>query len=721
MNELTLFIIHNPQFITRSLTFHLPTFHLLCKMLLKGNRLILVIVFLAFVEFVTAQTIQSTKTLATQYSNGVDPNAQQYDSQGRPLPKKAKGGDSLQHRDKFADSITIYYRYYDSTRTRSIDSSVNDFYSRFHVPFTNNSISNLGSASKSLLFSPWLKSGWDAGFHQFDTYKFTVENTKFYQTTRPYTELGYLLGSKAEQLINFIHTQNKKSKFNFSLEYRFSNAPGLYRLQNASHNNIRVTTHYQSDNKKYESFFVLISNKHVVSENGGLDSVAKLQNLALGDPYEVPTRLGFATQASRNPFNTTVNTGNTYKETVLLYRHQYDFGKRDSLVTDSVTYQLFYPRFRIQHTLQISSNEYVYKDIFAVDSLYNKYFNYKLPPPYALGLADTVSFKDKWSNIKNEFALITFPDKNNQAQYAKAGIGLQNLTFTGNDSAIKKNYYNLYLLGEYRNRSRNNVYDIEATGQLYLSGLNAGDYAAYISLKRQLSKKIGTLQLGFQNTNRTPSFIYDALTRFPVISHQPFKKENITHLFGVYENPKLAFKLTGDYYLVNNYAYSDSFFTVNQDATLFNVLHIGAEKMFKLSKHLNWYSEVHIQQVTGGAPVNVPFLLTRNRIAFEGNFYTNLFLSTGIEFRYYTNYKADNYSPFTGQFFNQNTFTTSNRPDINLFFNFRIKSFKAFVRVENLNTINTSTGSFDKYSFNAQQYPGTGLTTRLGIWWNFIN
>ena len=206
-----------------------------------------------------------------------------------------------------------------------------------------------------------------------------------------------------------------------------------------------------------------------------------------------------------------------------------------------------------------------------------------------------------------------------------------------------------------------------------------------------------------------------------MITHQPFKKENTTHLFATYDNPKLAFKITGDYYLVNNYAYSDSFFTVNQYATLINVLHIGAEKMFKLSNHINFYSEAHLQQVTGNAPVNVPFLLTRNRIAFEGNFYTNLFLSTGIEIRYYTNFKVDNYSPFTGQFFNQSSFTTSNLPDINVFFNFRIKSFKCFVRVENLNTINISTGSFDKYNFNAQQYPGTGLTTRLGIWWNFIN
>ena len=37
-----------------------------------------------------------------------------------------------------------------------------------------------------------------------------------FQTTRPYTELSYVLGSKAEQLISVTHTQNRKSNANFS-------------------------------------------------------------------------------------------------------------------------------------------------------------------------------------------------------------------------------------------------------------------------------------------------------------------------------------------------------------------------------------------------------------------------------------------------------------------------------------------------------------------------
>jgi len=645
-----------------------------------------------------------------------------YDSQGRPI-KKATGKDSsLQHRDKYADSITIYYRYYDSTRNRTIDSSINDFTTRFPQKYWYNTLGNYGTAANSLLFNPLMTPGWDAGFHQYDMYRFTIENTRFYQTTRPYTELAYLLGNKSEQFINAIHTQNHGSNFNFSLEYRFSNGPGLYKTQNASHNNIRFTIHSQSVNKRYEAFLVLISNKAASSENGGLRNIKQLDSLALGDPFETDTRLGNPTAYYQNPFNTSVNTGNTYTDNTVLFRHQYDFGKKDSLVTDSVTYKLFYARFRLQHTLQISGNTYQFKDNSAVDSIYLQYFS-KVIPPNANAF-DTVTYKDKWSIITNEFSVISFPDKNNQAQFAKAGIAIQTLTGTFGDTGVytHHSYYNAYATGEYRNRARNNVWDIEATGKLYLAGLNAGDYSAYISLRRQLSKKIGYLQLGFQNVNKTPAFIYQPETNFPVLPHSSFNKENIVKLFAAYDNPRQSFRLSGEYFLVNNYTYFDSFFRAKQATSLFNVLHVSAEKKFRLAKHINWYTEIHLQQTTGDAPLHVPFLLTRNRLAFEGNFYTNLFMSTGIEARYYSNYKADNYSPFTGQFFYQSEYTTANRPDVNLFFNFRIKSFKAFIRLENINALSSvQSFSFTHYNYALQQYPMQGMWFRLGIWWNFVN
>src|SRR5206468_6438051 len=112
---------------------------------------------------------------------------------------------------------------------------------------------------------------------------------------------------------------------------------------------------------------------------------------------------------------------------------------------------------------------------------------------------------DTWQNLTNDFAIISFPQKNNLNQFLKLNTGLE--LIKGTVSQFTKNYSNVYTAAEYRNRTRNQLYDVEASGKLYVTGHYAGDYAAYISLKRSLRKNIGSLQLGFQNVNRTPSFI----------------------------------------------------------------------------------------------------------------------------------------------------------------------------------------------------------------------
>lgn len=645
------------------------------------------------------------------WSQGFRPGMGSFSSGGSMMQQMGGGKskmDSLQKRDLYADSITIFYKSFDSTRNRSIDSSINDFTTRFPMPFTHYHLGNFGTAAKSMLFSPMMKTGFDAGFHAFDMYKFTLENTRFYQTTRPYTELGYLLGAKAEQLIDLKHTQNRKSNFNFGFEYRFSNSPGTLKNQNASHNNFRFTSHYQSNNRQYELFFLYISNKSSVSENGGLVDVNKLDSLALNDPYELETRLGRSGAAIRNPFNTSVSTGHLQKDNMLLIRHHYDLGKKDSLVTDSATFKIFYPRFRIEHTLKYQQQLGQFFDN-NVDSLrYVNYFNYRTRN------GQSFQFKDSWKILTNEFALISFPDKSNQSQFLKAAIAIQQISGNFDTiSSIKLN--NIYAFGEYRNRTKNQVWDLEAKGELYLNGFNAGDYSALLSMKRLLGKKIGFLNIGLHNVNRTPSFIFNAESAFPVQNRTGFNKENSIRFFGIYENPAKSVKVSAEYSVVSNYLYFDSFFAAKQEATLFNVFQLGVFKKFSLSKHLNWYTEIHAQKTLGTAPVNLPLFITRNRFAFEGNFYTNLFLSTGLELRYNTPYKADGYSPLLGQFFYQNRQTFSNRPDMHAFLHFRIKSFKGFIRFENLNTL------FSKVNLLSDQYPAQGVWNRIGIWWNFVN
>ncbi len=656
-----------------------------------------------------------------------------YDAQGRAIPaapRSGRGQDSLKHRDNTDDSITIYYRYFDSTRIRVLDSSINDFTTRYPLPASYVTLGNFGTAAHSLLFNPNLKPGFDPGFHSFDIYRFKIEDTRFYQTTRPFTELGYLLGSQGEQMINFTHTQNIKPNFNMALQYRLIISPGEFQNQNTAHNSFRLNGNYQSRNKRYAVYGMYVTNKNQSSENGGIQYDSLINDYRFTKRFGIATRLSGDTLKPQNPFSTQITTGNVYTEGTFLLRQQYDFGQSDSLiVNDTTVIRLFYPRFRLQHTFTYTRQQYEFRDYFTGTDKRQNYADYF--DTTLLNLGDSVLYRDKYSSIINDFSIISFPEKNNLNQFIKASIALENITGTFDTvlhntstfDTIVNRYHNIFLTGEYRNRTRNQKWNLEAIGKLYINGLNNGDYSVQASLKRVISKKIGYLELGFQNVNRSPSFLYSQQTTFPTKLQGSYNKENITRISGSLMNDVKNFGLLGEYYLVSNYLYFNNLVSPAQEGTLFNVLHISGKQKLKLSKVLNLYSEVHFQKTVGNAQLHIPLIFTSNRLSFDGVYYKNMLYSIGVEVRYHTPYNADNYSPFIGQFFYQDNVTINNRPEINGFFDFRIKRFSAFIRVENLNTLGTNTGKLGFYqnNYTAPHYPQQDFWFRLGIWWTFIN
>lgn len=633
------------------------------------------------------------------------------------------GTDSLRHRDKNDDSITITFRYLDSTRNYNLDTVINDFTRRFPVPATHVYLGNVGNATRSLLFSPEMNAGFDPGFHAFDAYKWKMEKVRFFNTTRPYSEINYLLGSRVEQLIELLHTQNIKPNWNFSFSYRLINGPGFFKNQKTNHNSYIFNSRYQSQNLRYNNYFVLLANKMQSSENGGLldtGTVKVIDNPVYKDRFNIPTYIGGDEQFSSNFFSTTINTGNKYSEFTALLRQQYDLGKKDSVVTDSTVIPLFYPRLRFEHTLQYSSNSYAFLDLVADSVYYKKYYDTTLHRPI-----DTFVVRERWKIINNDFSIYQFPDAKNLQQFIRLGLTVQNIS--GELSSGKVSFFNTAGHAEYRNKTRNQLWDIEANGKLFFTGFNAGDYDAHISLQRLLGKKTGTLTLAFENTSRTPSFNFDSRSSFYFLkTAQDFKKENNTHLLAGYYLPVFKLSLTGHYYLVTNYTYLTRYYQLKQETTLFNVLQVDLKKTIKLGKRWNWHAEVYFQQRIGTAEVNLPAIYTRNRIGYEGKLgFKNLNIAFGTEIKYRSSYKADGYSPLLGRFSYQDTATIRNPlPDIAGYLHFRIRTFKGFVRVENLNTarvLKNSGFGFTNNNFIAPNYALPGMQIRLGVYWGFVN
>lgn len=644
----------------------------------------------------------------------------QRENQPRPSPNansdSASKSDNLgfEHRDDAKDSITISFRYLDSIRSIQLDTSINDFYKYFPLPAHQQYLGINGAAGYPLIFSPFVKPGWDAGFHAYDAYRFTLENTRYFKTTKPFTQLGYQLASGKEQMIKILHTQSPRPNLNFGFEYRLVSAPGFFVTQNTNQNNYRLFSNYQGKRKRYAAYFTLVGNTVKNSENGGIRDDSLLYEDNFKKRFTIPVYLGGDKGLQPNPFKSSVNTGNVYKEFTFFLRQSYDIGKKDSVaINDSTTEYLFYPKLRFQHTFTYNTYSYQFKDIVADSALYQQWYDTTLRRSI-----DSLIVTDKWKVVTNDFSLVQFPDTKNAAQFLSAGARLENMTGTFTNGS--RSFYNIVLHGEYRNKTRNRLWDILAKGDFYLAGFNNADYNIYATLSRYLNKKLGNVRVSFNNVNRSPSYIYEAGSSFSFGNTGGYKKENITSIKATAENPFISLAFAN--YLITNYLYFAGFYKTAQYSKVINLMQASASKKIKVSRRWNWYTDVTLQQVDGAAPIKVPFIFTRNRLAYEGVFFKNLNLSTGLELRYYTPYKAYNYSPLMGQFTPQDTLTINNRPDISGFMHFRIKSFTAYLRAENINAVDFANGfSFTRNNFAAPHYVYPGFVFRFGILWNFIN
>jgi hypothetical protein len=636
--------------------------------------------------------------------------------QGRGIGQGSSSKDTIgfEHRDDAKDSITLSYKFLDSLRAIKLDGDIADFNKYLTYPASQQYLGNHGSAAYSLLFSPIAKAGWDAGFHAYDVYMYTLENTKFYKTTKPYSQLNYQLASGKEQLIKILHTQNPMPNFNFGFEYKLINAPGFFVTQNTNHNSYRIFSNYQGKKKRYAAYFALLGNKMKASENGGIINDSLLSNTVYKRRFAIPVNLGGSPDNDPNPFSTTVNTGNIYKNFTFFLRQTYDIGKKDSIIiNDSTTEYLFYSKLRFQHSFTYNSNSFQFRDYLGDSTIYQQWYDTTFKKS-----TDSFVVTDSWKNITNDFSLLQFPDTKNLNQFILAGARLENIK--GTFSSGTKNFYNIILHGEYRNRTRNKLWDILAKGEFYLNGVNSGDYSIYGTLARTFGNRWGNVRLLFNNINRSPSFIYSGISSFNFGNTTSYKKENITIIKVSAENP--LFNLSATNYLIANYLFFSGYYKTDQYSSIINLLQLSASKKFKLTKKWNLYSEVTVQQTDGAAPVKLPLIFTRNRLAYEGLFYKNLNLSTGLEVKYYTAYNAYNYSPVMGQFSPQDTATIRNLPDINLFLHFRIKSFTAYLRAENLNTVSFRDGfGFTNNNFAAPHYAYPGFIFRFGIQWGFVN
>ncbi len=630
------------------------------------------------------------------------------DPMGRPVRDSSNGT----HKDWHDEVSRTTYRRLNSDIVHIPDTGIHTFHRRpFMQPWFRD-LGNPGTPAQNLLFTTENRLGPTLGYHAFDAYAYLIDSLPYYNTNKPYSEFRYQLGSKLEQFMRIMHTQNIKPNWNMAAAYNKINAPGFYRQQRASNDNAYVSSHYQSRNLRYEMFAGLVYNKAKQDENGGIANDSFLTS-EYNDRQTVPVKFqndayGSGGTVQRSP------VVNTWRQSTIFLQHGYTWGRRDTLYNEDSTrfsYRLT-PRFSITHRLEYGGEKHIYKDK-APDSLrYSEFFQNKFVN------TDSVYNTQKWYHVDNRIMLNSFLGKReNQLQFS-VGAGNRYDRFSTEFIVDKLKYSILsnYVTGTLRKEAlQPGQWFYSANALFYVTGDAVGSSLLEANVGKDLGANWGTLSAGIkQEINNAPYNYTSYYNNYDTITAS-FNKESVTRLYATVSSNK--FKLSGGVrnYLISNYIYLNQQQMPDQYTPAFNLLQFWARKM------LVWRSvvldnEIVFQQPTSGAPVNVPTLMGRHQLSIERHIFRSaLKMATGVEVRYHTDYTPAGYSPFFNRYYYQNTYTLTNNPEASVFFNFKIKSFRASLAADQLQQL------LYRNTIVAPGYAMQNFMIRFGFSWILIN
>ncbi len=582
-------------------------------------------------------------------------------------------------------------------------------------PFTEpwyRDLGNLGSPSQNLFFTPEDRFGPTLGYHVFDVYRFHVDSLRYFNTTHPYTEFTYQLGSKLEQMASIMHTQNIKPNWNFAFEYRKINSPGFYKIQRTNDDNLWLTTNYKSKDLHYQVYAAFVYNKQQQDENGGITRGGELSDGKHGDKRTVDV-------AFQKDFYslTRSSVSNTQRDFTFLLQHQYSWGHADTLYNEDSTHYtaVLVPRFRITHKMELSTEKFQYKDVYPDSATYTALFQHGFTG--GLGI-DSVFMQQKWLWVDNRVLLNGFFGPLGKQLEFNAGVGNRYDAFltTYATGFSRNNFISNYAVGEIKKEAlKDGQWFYQANAQLFLTGDAAGDFTLNAFAGRSLKNNWGMLSAGFRQQLNSAPYNYTIYKNQYYSETKSYTRETVTQLYATLSIPRI--KLSGGIkeHIIDNYIFLNNAGHFDQDVTPFSVSQLWLRKVFTAGIFV-LDNELTYQQPTGNAPVNVPNLMGRHQLSVEAYLFKKaLKIATGVEVRYHTPYHAAGYDPFYNRFFYQGSYQLTNNPEGSLFFNFRIKRFRAYIMGDQLQAL------FLPNNMAAPGYPLQDAMIRFGFSWVMIN
>lgn len=552
--------------------------------------------------------------------------------------------------------------------------------------------SNFGQSYNSLTYSYEKSSLPFSSFSSKQHAYLKSSEVKYYKVPTPLTELLFKSVMKQGQFTDVLFSTNTSENFNFSIAFKGMRSLGNYQNILSGLKKFRFTSNYNSINEKYKFKTHYVSQNFENRENGGL------------------------TNSSVDNFESEDNL----------------FSERSKLSVkfeDAISHFLS-KRFFLDHQFRVlkskKNNSLFIGHIFEYETTYNA-FEQNNPTPFYGSSATPINDKTQIKTMSNKFYTylsskffgnIKVSYLNYNYNYLTNALSSSELGFNENENSISFELENTIFNHELRGKLEKNLF-----------GDRLGDLINIVLVSQN---KNFNYSLGFNTLNKHPGLYFELFeSNYSEIRWanklNSVKINNINLEF----NSRTFGSLNFDFTKIDNFTYFDLkdkstlnddqdlklIPKVNQHTNSINYLKLKWQKEFKFGK-FGLDNTFIFQNVDQDQNIlNLPNYIFRNTIYFSDHVFKRaMFLQTGLTFKYFSKYYANEYNPLISSFNVQNDKKIGNFPMIDVFVNARIKRTRLFLKAEHINS--TITGN---NFYSTPSYPYRDFIIRFGLIWNFFN
>lgn len=540
-------------------------------------------------------------------------------------------------------------------------------------------LGNQGSAAVALQFDINPQIGFSEGHKQYDLYRYTLSEFKYYEGNTPLVNATFSpMGSQDHFVVTADFTRSFSDGFTVSSNYRRVNQKGIYNNQATKVTNLGVSIRYEHPNKRYTSFISMISNVAEEQNNGGPSDITSLTDQGIGNREVVPV---FLNEAQTRHQQKEYSLINYFKINNL--QSKYDFTIRYDL-----GYEASYYKYSDQDIT--SSFDSLFYQNFAIDFRGLRYYT-------------------RIKKLKNAAYLFLTNEKKLNIR-----LGLVYDKYAIDQDIVPSSYHNIYLDME-GNIPLNKNLSFITEGQIGI-GDGVGDFKIDGAIDMNIGQ-LGSLIGGAKLYRHSPSLLERSfyLTQLPIWSEsESLKKPVGSSFYGQIEIPYLKFKAKLSQHLIDNVIYFNEEVQPIQEQELYSatVVTIQNSLSWRIFNMHNTFSLQYFNRNVYGLPT----YWSKHNVYLEFYmFKKNMLTRWGIETRLTTDYQGVAYSPVVGTFHRSGQ-ESDFYPMTDVYLSGKVEKFKYFVKLENAYQLLDK----NRVDTRVHNYPQNDWAIRFGISWLFL-